>query len=99
MSRRTAEVSKAVRKAWENERNFVLEGKGTRDWNPNQQQDIISKGKAYDEDGKSFEGHHMKSAEKYPDYQGDAGNIEFLTRAEHKEAHGGDFHTPTKWLL
>ncbi|MEE8837123.1 MAG: hypothetical protein SOH80_09180 [Eubacteriales bacterium] len=79
MSRRTSEAAKAVRLAWENEQKRVLEGKGTRDWTAQQQEDIINKGKAYDDDGKAFEGHHMKSAEKFPEYQGDADNIEFLT--------------------
>ena len=67
MSRRTSEASKAIREAWEKERELVLEGKGTRDWTPEQQQSIIDKGKAYDDDGKAFEGHHMKSAEAYPE--------------------------------
>lgn len=34
MSKRTSEANKAVRKAWENEYQLVLEGKGTRDWTP-----------------------------------------------------------------
>jgi len=95
MSNRTAEASKAIREAWEREKTLVLKGQGTRDWTPEQQKDIIDKGKAYDEDGKAFEGHHMKSAEKYPEFQGDADNIQFLTRSEHRDAHGGDFHNPT----
>ena len=95
MSNRTAEASKAIRDAWEQERELVRNGKGTRDWTPEQQQSIIDTGKAYDDDGKAFEGHHMKSAEKYPEYQGDVGNIQFLTRSEHKEAHRGDFRNPT----
>lgn len=95
MSRRTSEASKAVKEAWEKERQLVLEGKGTRDWTLEQQQAIIERGKAYDENGKAFEGHHMKSAEAYPEYQGDPANIEFLARAEHKDAHGGCFQNPT----
>ncbi len=95
MSNRTAEASKAIREAWEREKTLVKNGQGTRNWTPSQQKDIIEKGKAYDEDGKAFEGHHMKSAEKYPQYQGDADNIQFLSRTEHKDAHNGDFHNPT----
>ena len=53
MSRRTAEASKAIRIAWEKEQQRVLEGKGTRDWTPEQQQSIIDKGKAYDEEGRA----------------------------------------------
>lgn len=103
MSRRTSEASKAIRAAWQKEQELVSEGKGTRDWTPEQQKEILELGKAYyhsenpDDvnDGKAFEGHHMKSAEAYPEYQGDPENILFLSRPEHQEAHGGDYRNPT----
>jgi len=103
MSRRTSEASKAIRAAWQKERELVSEGKGTRDWTPEQQKEILELGKAYyhsddpDDinDGKAFEGHHMKSAEAYHEYQGCSDNIQFLTRSEHQEAHGGDYRNPT----
>jgi len=95
MSRRTAEASKVIVAAWNNEKQLVLDGKGTRDWTKEQQQAILDKGKAYDDNGKAFEGHHMKSVEKYPEYQGEPGNIQFLNRQEHQEAHGGNFQNPT----
>lgn len=99
MSRRTAESNKAILAAWNKEQELVQEGKGTREWTPKQQQDILEKGKAYDEDGVAFQGQHMKSAEMYPEYQGDAGNIQFLTRAEHLEAHNGNWRNPTNWYF
>lgn len=91
MSRRTVEASKAIRLAWEREQELVRGGKGTRDWTEKEQKDILNPdmGKAYDEDGKAFEGHHMKSAEAYPEYQGNPENIQFLSRTEHTRAHGG----------
>lgn len=95
MSRRTSEASKAVAVAWSNEQQLVSEGKGTRDWTQEQQQDILDNGKAYDKNGKAFEGHHMKSAERYSEYQGDPENIQFLTRQEHYEAHSGNFQNST----
>lgn len=95
MSQRTAKADQAVRGAREREQQLVREGKGTRDWTPEQQRSILENGKAYDEYGKAFEGHHMKSAECHPEYQGDAGNIQFLTRTEHRDAHGGNFQNPT----
>ena len=49
MSRRTADSNKAISVAWENEQQRVSEGKGTRDWTPEQQQDILERGKAYDD--------------------------------------------------
>lgn len=97
MSRRTSEANKAIRIAWQQEQERVLEGKGTRDWTPEQQQDIIEKGKAYDDDGKAFHGQHMKSAEKYPEFQGDPDNIQFLTPKEHLDAHRGNWQNPTNW--
>lgn len=69
MSRRTSESNKAILAAWNKEQELVREGKGTRDWTPEQQQDILDKGKAYDENARAFEGQHMKSAEKYPEYR------------------------------
>ena len=99
MSRRTAESNKAILAAWNKEQELVQKGKGTREWTPQQQQDILDKGKAYDEDGVAFQGQHMKSAEMYPEYQGDPGNIQFLTRAEHLEAHNGNWRNPTNWYF
>jgi hypothetical protein len=95
MSKRTSEANKAISEAWANEKQLVLQGKGTRNWAPEQQRDILTKGKAYGEDGKAFEGHHMKSAEAYPECQGKADNIEFLSRSEHCIAHNGDFRNST----
>ena len=103
MSRRTSEASKAIRDAWKREQKLVSEGKATRDWTLEQQKEILELGKVYyhskDPDdineGKAFEGHHMKSAEAYPEYQGDSENIQFLSRSEHQEAHGGDFRNHT----
>ena len=97
MSRRTADASKAIRLAWEKEQQRVLEGEGTRDWTEKQQQDIIDRGKAYDEDGKAFEGQHMKSAAEYPEFQGEPDNIQFLTHQDHFEAHRGNWQNPTNW--
>lgn len=99
MSRRTAESNKAILAAWNKEQELVQEGKGTREWTPKQQQDILEKGKAYDDDGVAFQGQHMKSAEVYPEYQGDPGNIQFLTRAEHLEAHNGNWRNSTNWYF
>ena len=42
----------------------------------------------------------MKSANEYPDFAGDASNIQFLKRRtmdknEHLDAHKGDYRNPT----
>lgn len=93
------ERNKAIRLAWEREQILVSEGKGTRDWSQDQQKDILNpdKGKAYDENGRAFEGQHMKSAAEYPEYQGNPDNIQFLTREEHLEAHKGSWQNPSNW--
>lgn len=97
MSRRTAASNKAILAAWKNEQALIKEGKGTRDWTLEQQKDILERGKAYDKNGKAFEGQHMRSAEANPEYQGDPKNIQFLTREEHFDAHGGSWRNPTNW--
>ena len=93
------ERNKAIRQAWKREQELVSEGKGTRDWTKEQQQDILNpdKGKAYDDDGYAFVGQHMKSAARYPEYQGDPDNIQFLTNEEHLAAHKGSWQNPTNW--
>lgn len=95
------ERNKAIRKAWEKEQVLVHEGKGSRDWTKDQQADILNpnKGKAYDDQGRAFVGQHMKSAAKYPEYQGDPNNIQFLTYDEHLEAHKGSWQNPTNWYF
>lgn len=96
MSRRTSEAQKGIRQAWKNEKQRVLEGKGTRDWTPEEQQSIIDIGIAKDENGDAYVGHHMKNAEKYPEYQGDPDNIQFLTKYEHLYgAHQGSWRNPS----
>ena len=95
MSNRTSEANKAIALAWAKEQQLIRKGKGTRDWTPEQQQSILDRGKAYSDDGRAFEGHHMKSAEKYPEYQGDSENIQFLSRPEHFSAHDGNFQNST----
>ena len=87
--------AKAVREAWKNEKALVEKGQGTRDWTPEQQLSILTKGKAYDDNGKAFHGHHMKNVKDHPELQGDRRNIQFLTSKEHLEAHQNNFRNKT----
>ena len=84
------ERRKAVASAWKQEKNRVVEGKGTRDWTQAEQREIILKGKA-----KGYEGHHMKSVDGHNSRAGDPNNIQFLTRKEHFAAHNKNFHNNT----
>lgn len=97
MARDTAACNRAIRQAWERERELVIAGKGTRNWTPEQRDELITKGKVYDADGKAFIGQHMKSASGYPEYQGDVDNIQLLSLTEHLEAHKGNWHNVTNW--
>lgn len=97
MSSIRTERIKAVRKAWELEQGRVTNGEGTRDWTPEQQQSILDIGVALDDEGRPFEGQHMKSVSAYPEYAGNPDNIQFLTRQEHLEAHDGSWQNQTNW--
>lgn len=97
MARDNAACNRAIRKAWQRERELVLAGKGSRNWTPEQREQLITKGKVYDADGKAFIGQHMKSVSGFPDNQGDADNIQLLSQEEHLEAHKGDWHNVTNW--
>lgn len=87
----TAERQKAVRQAWKEEKQRVLEGKGTRQWTIDEKKELISRGSV-----PGYEGHHMKSVSKYPQFAGDSNNIQFLTEKEHLYgAHKGSYHNKT----
>lgn len=86
---------KAVRDAWSREKELVSKGRGTVDWSPEQQKEIMETGRV-----KGYEGQHMKSVNEYPEYAGSADNIQFLTHEEHLEAHNSGeeksgYHSPT----
>ncbi len=97
MPRDRAACDKAIREAWKRERELVLAGKGTRDWNQEQQLEIIELGKVFDDDGIAFEGQHMKSVAAYPEHQGNPDNIQLLSVNEHLAAHKGNWKNPTNW--
>ena len=98
----------AVQDFWDNERELIKQGKGTRDWTIEQQQTIMNIGKNGEElthakaptdvNGKTYEGQHMFSKNKYPEYAGDYRNIQGLTFDEHRKgAHGnGGTQSPTQ---
>lgn len=73
---------RAVKEAWARETDLVKQGKGTVEWTPQQQRELVEKGHV-----SGYEGHHMKSVNEYPEHAGNANNIQFLTHDEHVEAH------------
>lgn len=94
---RTFESNRAIVLAWRREKGLIQEGKCTRDWSEEEQNDILTTGKAHDSEGRAYIGQHMRSAEKHPEDQGNPDNIQFLTFEEHLEAHDGCFRNPTNW--
>ncbi|MBN2764673.1 MAG: hypothetical protein JXR41_16385 [Bacteroidales bacterium] len=81
------ERQKAVREAWQRERNLVEQGKGTVDWSVSQQKEIMKAGRV-----KGYEGQHMKSCSKYPEYAGTVDNIQLLSHEDHLAAHKNGNH-------
>lgn len=82
--------TRAVNQAKREEVALIKEGKGTRDWTPEQQREWLKTGKCHD-----IKGHHMKDVSTYPEYAGDKNNIQLLTKEEHLAAHHGDFKNTT----
>lgn len=82
--------SKGVSKAWARERALVSKGRGTRNWSVAEQKELLRTGRV-----KGYQGHHMKSVSKHPNYAADPKNIQFLDARkgnnEHLKAHKGDY--------
>lgn len=75
---------KAIKEAWDKEKERVLKGIGTRDWTVGQQAELIKYRRVT-----GFEGQHMKNASSYPVFPGNTDNIQFVTYEEHLYgAHG-----------
>lgn len=78
-----------VKLAWDYEKADVeMAGKGSADWNTDQQQEIKETGKV-----RGAEGHHQKNVADHPNDQGNPDNIKFYkSRKEHlEEGHDGNF--------
>ncbi len=82
----------AVRRAWKLEVDNVRNGGlgRTRQWNDNEIRELLTNGKV-----KGYHGHHMKSVKKYEKWAGDEYNVQFLTPAEHLDAHKGNWKNST----
>jgi len=82
--------SKGVRRAWKREKELVKQGRGTRQWTQREQRELLRDGRV-----KGYQGHHMKSVSKYPQYADNPSNIQFLCskkgKNEHLAAHQSDY--------
>ena len=89
---KASDRAKAVRQAWKNELLDVKAGGNgvSRHWTALEKTELLSTGKI-----KGYQGHHMKSVKGYPQLASDPTNIQFLTRAEHLAAHGGNWKNIT----
>ena len=93
---------RAVYQAWSKEKEYVQQGKGTRDWSKDQQKEIMETHRV-----SGFEGHHMRSVSAGKSYQekmeiaSDKNNIQMLEKTkennEHLKAHMGDTKNRTNW--
>ncbi|WP_295091361.1 hypothetical protein [Ruminococcus sp.] len=84
----------AVKDAWDRERELIKSGNGTYNWGVDEQ-DLISNSQGIppirEKLGIKYEGQHMYSVSKYPQYAGNADNIQFLTFEDHRKgAHNGN---------
>lgn len=85
-----------IKKFWKEEKERIQTGqKPSREWTPQQRQDILNNKIPKEPNGKAIEGHHKYSAREYPQHANDPKNIEPLTRAEHLQRHGGNTKNPT----
>ena len=94
------ERTKAVNEAWKREKTFVENGKGTRDWTEEQQENILKNGRA-----PNFQGQHMRSVsygktfEERLSIAGNKNDIQFLEATkennEHLKAHSGNWKNAT----
>lgn len=81
----------AINAAWEQERQLVMQGRGTRDWTVSQQEELLRTGRV-----SGFDGSHMLDASSNPSVANNPDNIQFLTYEEHiYGAHGDNTHNPT----
>ena len=90
------ERSRAIKESLKREAELIQRGLGTREWTPEQQQDILAGYRPEDANGVSYEGHHMVNVADHPEHAGNPDNIQWLTQDEHiNGAHQGNTHTPT----
>lgn len=81
---------RAVNMAWKYEKaDIEMGGHGSENWNAQQRQQILEKGRV-----KGAIGHHQKNVADHPAEQSDPDNIKIFqnTQQHLKEGHGGDFH-------
>lgn len=97
----------AVNDFWTHERELIKDGKCTRDWTPEQIEEILNLkkngtikangGRAHDIDGETYYGHHMMNVENHEKYAGDWRNIQALNHDEHYHgAHNGNTRNKTE---
>ena len=91
-----------INRAWKLERELVLKtGKGTRNWTPEEIQELKNTGKVT-----GYTGHHRNNVNQFPEWKGDARNIDFISNqpngGEHlngNRGHRGNYQNPTNGRL
>lgn len=92
----TKSRKEGVENFWAKEKQRLNDGElGTRNWTDQQKEEIIAGNRATFE-GKTLEGHHQYSVDKYPNLIKDPDNIYPVTKQEHLQRwHGGNFKNQT----
>jgi RHS repeat-associated protein len=85
----------AVRQAWAQERQLIKEGlEGTRPWTAAQRRELLNTGRV-----RGYQGHHINSVKSHPELAGNPNNVEFVTRPQNLQRHGGNWRNPTSGPL
>lgn len=87
--------NKAVKEAWKNEKQAVLNGTSKYKWTPSQKAELIKNGSI-----KGYEGAHLIDVQKLVGTANeklisDPNNIVFLSHSQHLAAHGGCYKNAT----
>ena len=98
----------AIIEAWDNERELIKQGKGTVNWTAAEQKKILDtppgKKVSFGRGNKNYQGHHMCNAAAYPEFAGEAKNIQFLKGyaqskgTQHNLAHNGNSSNVTNYF-
>ena len=92
--------SRAVRRAWKQEKHLVKNGlEGTVKWTKKERAELLRRGKV-----KGYQGHHVNSVKQSLKSNrshliGEPDNIQFLKRQDHFDAHGGNWWNETTGKL
>lgn len=84
---------RGINAMWRNEAELVKQGRGTREWTPAEQEQLLRNGTV-----QGYQVHHQHSAMAHSDnveLAADVNNLQILSKEEHIAAHNGSWRNPT----